>query len=82
MPAKAGIQGVMGWIPAFAGMTEPSCRFVARIVPAMYFQGRHEDHESSEFKLSENFVPFVFFVVTEKNFDLLRRPTCRESLWI
>jgi hypothetical protein len=26
--------GGMGWIPAFAGMTEPSCQVVARIIPA------------------------------------------------
>ena len=27
----------MGWIPAFAGMTEPSCQVVARIIPAHVF---------------------------------------------
>jgi hypothetical protein len=35
MPAKAGIQATEGgWIPAFAGMTEASCQFVAQIVLA------------------------------------------------
>ena len=29
--------GGRGWIPAFAGMTEPSCQFVARILPAHVF---------------------------------------------
>ena len=37
MPAQAGIQGGRGWIPTFAGMTEPSCQFVARIIPAHVF---------------------------------------------
>jgi hypothetical protein len=36
----------MGWIPAFAGMTETSCQFVARIIPAHVFSKEHtKGHE-------------------------------------
>jgi len=38
MPTKAGIQATAGeWIPAFAGMTEALCQFVARIKVARVF---------------------------------------------
>ena len=38
MPAKAGIQATEGGrIPAFAGMTEALCQFVAHIVLAHVF---------------------------------------------
>ena len=47
MPAKAGIQATEGgWIPAFAGMTEALCQFVAQIVLAHVFSKEAtKDHE-------------------------------------
>ena len=67
-------RGVRGWIPAFAGMTETSCRFVAWIVPA---QLSNEHMKSTKFRVltfrhlrdlrgAFDFPNFVTFVIKSK----------------
>ena len=61
MPAKAGIQGSEGWIPAFAGMTDASsCDFVGQTVPAQVFS---KETRKNNFR---TFVSFVHCVVNLK----------------
>ena len=59
MPAQAGIQGRRGWIPAFAGMAEASCQFVAQILLARLCS----NEITKDSRHAPNFVLFASFVV-------------------